>query len=135
MPPETECIRKNKSVYKSIVCQPITWLLILGLFANTWVSQAVTVDMSVYANCFFEKGKTGTLMLIISVITAVSSVLGGRGYWSAAWNTCALSSLLSFCAGIVIAVKTVSIRQTDNKEKRVSKKNQSQKKNRVSAHG
>lgn len=240
MPPETECIRKNKSVYKSIVCQPITWLLILGLLANTWVSQAVTVDMSVYANCFFEKGKTGTLMLIISVITVVSSVLGGavsdfaaqqssdrlqcrslvmslgyifsfifallitssaekgvfaltlsacvmmagaswaggvfwslpvlayrpednvagtaflsaasnipnpiapmvvgvllggRGYWSAAWNTCALSSLLSFCAGIVIAVKTVSIRQTDKKEKRSSKKNQNQKKNRVSAHG
>lgn len=64
--------------YVSILRQPVTWLLVLALLANTWVTQAITVDMSVYAGGIgYSYGETGNLMLMISVITVVSSILAG----------------------------------------------------------
>lgn len=68
----------RQSVYREIVRQPVTWLLVLALLANTWVSQAVTVDMSVYAQDIgYTYGQTGNLMLAVSFVTVLSSVLGG----------------------------------------------------------
>lgn len=70
--------KAKRAVYGPIVRQPITWILVITLIANTWVAQAVTVDMSVYANSIgFNYGQTGNLMLAISVVTVVSSVLAG----------------------------------------------------------
>lgn len=64
--------------YGSILRQSVTWLLILALLANTWVTQAVTVDMSVYASAMgYSYGETGSLMLAISAVTVLSSVLAG----------------------------------------------------------
>ncbi len=48
------------------------------MVANTWVSQAVTVDMSVYTgNMGFSYEETGTLMLLISFVTVISSIAAG----------------------------------------------------------
>ncbi|MBS5063419.1 MAG: MFS transporter [Hungatella hathewayi] len=73
------------NVYGSIIRQPVTWLLVLALIANTWVGQAVTVDMSVYANGIgYNYGQTGNLMLAVSFVTVVSSILaGGVSDWFA----------------------------------------------------
>lgn len=69
---------RQQGGYASILRQSVTWLLVLALLANTWVTQAITVDMSVYANTIgYSYGETGSLMLIISVITVVSSILAG----------------------------------------------------------
>lgn len=68
----------RKGVYGSIIRRPVTWLLVGALLANTWVSQAVTVDMSVYAESMgYTYSETGKLMLLISVITVLSSILAG----------------------------------------------------------
>lgn len=70
--------KKNKNVYGSIIKQPITWILVAALIANTWVAQSVTVDMSVYASAIgYDYSKTGNLMLMISIVTVVSSILAG----------------------------------------------------------
>lgn len=76
---------EKEKVYSSIIRQPVTWMLVFALIANTWVSQAVTVDMSVYANGIgYTYGQTGNLMLAISVVTVISSVLaGGVSDWFA----------------------------------------------------
>jgi MFS family permease len=64
--------------YHAILSRSVTWLLVLSLVANTWVSQAVNVDMSVYAQDIgFDYGLTGNLMLLISAITVVASILAG----------------------------------------------------------
>lgn len=74
---QTEAARQRGG-YAAILRQPVTWLLVLALLANTWVTQAITVDMSVYAQSIgYSYEKTGSLMLIISVITVVSSILAG----------------------------------------------------------
>lgn len=76
---------KKKNVYGSIIRQPITWMLVIALIANTWVGQSITVDMSVYAKAIgFSYGQTGDLMLAISIVTVLSSVLaGGVSDWFA----------------------------------------------------
>lgn len=78
-------VKKKDNVYGSIIKQPITWLMVISLIANTWVSQAVTVDMSVYASSLgLDYGQTGNLMLVISFVTVISSVLaGGVSDWFA----------------------------------------------------
>ncbi|SHK60960.1 MFS transporter [Hespellia stercorisuis] len=69
---------KRSNIYSNIVHNPITWLLVLALIANTWVSQAITVDMSIYAQDIgYGYQYSGTLMLIISIVTVVSSILAG----------------------------------------------------------
>lgn len=77
--PEAEALSRHSSGgYLSIIRQPVTWLLILALLANTWVTQAITVDMSVYTSGIgYTQGETGDLMLMISVVTVVSSILAG----------------------------------------------------------
>lgn len=76
--PAADGTKKKGNVYGSIIRQPITWILVAALIANTWVAQAVTVDMSVYANSIgFTYGQTGNLMLAISVVTVISSILAG----------------------------------------------------------
>lgn len=77
-PQPEQAAPKRSGGYASILRQPVTWLLVLALLANTWVTQAITVDMSVYAQGIgYSYEKTGSLMLIISVITVVSSILAG----------------------------------------------------------
>lgn len=72
-------------VYQPIISNPLTWLLVISLLANTWVSQAINVDMSVYALAVgFPYESTGLLMLILSIVTVASSVLaGGISDWFA----------------------------------------------------
>ena len=47
--PERTEAEKKRTNWR-IVQSPVTWLLIFSLVANTWVVQAVTVDLSVYAS-------------------------------------------------------------------------------------
>lgn len=81
--------KKKNNVYGSIIRQPVTWLLVMALIANTWVGQSVTVDMSVYANSMgYHYGQTGNLMLAVSLVTVVSSILaGGVSDWFAVRTT------------------------------------------------
>lgn len=78
--------QKKDSVYGTIIRQPLTWILVASLMANTWVCQSVTVDMSVYAQSIgYDYGLTGNLMLMISVVTVIASMLaGGVSDWFAA---------------------------------------------------
>lgn len=77
---------RKEGVYSAILRRPVTWILVLALLANTWVTQAVTVDMSVYAQGMgYSYGETGSLMLAISFVTVISSVVGGAASdWFAA---------------------------------------------------
>ncbi len=77
-PEDTGERKKDSRKYGRIIKSRTTWLLVLALLANTWITQAVTVDMSVYASYLnYSYGQTGSLMLMISVVTVVSSVLAG----------------------------------------------------------
>ena len=68
----------RKEGYGAVLAQAITWMLVITLVANTWITQAVTVDLSVYAEEIgYSYGQTGSLMLAISIITVISSILGG----------------------------------------------------------
>lgn len=75
----------KKGTYAAIIRQPITWILIAALIANTWVTQAITVDMSVYAsNMHYPSEEIGNLMLAISFMTVISSIFaGGVSDWAA----------------------------------------------------
>lgn len=69
---------KDSNRYNTIFKQKITWMLIFTLLANTWVAQAVTVDMSIFSSYLgYSYNQTGTLMLIISIVTIVASISGG----------------------------------------------------------
>ncbi len=87
--PYTEIVRTeqaaNSGTYAAIIRQPVTWLLVAALIANTWVTQAITVDMSVFAsNMNYASGQIGNLMLAISFMTVFSSILaGGVSDWAA----------------------------------------------------
>lgn len=68
----------SQARYRAILTSPVTWVLVSGLLAYTWVSQAVTVDMSVYSGSLgYSFGQTGNLMLMISFCTVFSSIAGG----------------------------------------------------------
>ena len=84
-PQERELKAASKNVYGNVIRQPVTWLLILALIANTWVCQSVAVDMSVYANIIgYSYGQTGNLMLAVSFVTVISSIMaGGVSDWFA----------------------------------------------------
>lgn len=77
--------KRGMAVYRPVLKNPATWMLVLSLIANTWVSQAINVDMSVYAQwAGYSYGSTGLLMLIISVVTVTASILaGGVSDWFA----------------------------------------------------
>lgn len=85
VPQKSQLNVPSKNVYGNVIRQPVTWLLILALIANTWVCQSVTVDMSVYANIIgYSYGQTGNLMLAISFVTVISSIMaGGVSDWFA----------------------------------------------------
>ena len=70
--------RQRRPLYASLMRSPVTWLLTLALSANTWVMQAVTVDMAVYTSAIgLPYSGTGALMFMISVVTVASSIIGG----------------------------------------------------------
>lgn len=67
-----------KRSYGPVVRMPVTWLLVVGFIANTWITQAVNVDMPVYsAYLGYEYGETGRFMALLSLVTVTSSVLSG----------------------------------------------------------
>lgn len=69
---------KNSNRYNIIFKQKLTWILVFALLANTWIAQAITVDMSIYSSYLgYSYGQTGTLMLIISIVTVIASIVGG----------------------------------------------------------
>ena len=68
----------NKLPDESITKYPALWVLIISLVAYTWVTQSVTVDMSIYSNYLnYSYSQTGTMMLLISVVTVISAISGG----------------------------------------------------------
>lgn len=76
--PEAPEKPRRSGSYGPILRQGVTWMLVITLVANTWVTQAVTVDLSVYAQDLgYDYNQTGTVMLLISIITVISSILGG----------------------------------------------------------
>jgi len=69
---------KHRGVYTNIVRNPVTWMCVFALLANTWVTQAVTVDMSVYSKSLnYSYSSIGNMMLIISAVTVISSIIAG----------------------------------------------------------
>lgn len=77
-PPSMKKEIKDSNRYNTIFKQKITWMLIFTLLANTWVAQAVTVDMSIFSSYLgYSYNQTGTLMLIISIVTIAASISGG----------------------------------------------------------
>lgn len=69
---------KSSAVYGPILKNPISWFLVISLIANTWVGQAVNVDMSVYLQDIgYNYSTTGMFMLITSIVTVVSSIMAG----------------------------------------------------------
>lgn len=75
--PERTEAEKKRTNWR-IVQSPVTWLLIFSLVANTWVVQAVTVDLSVYASWLgYDYAQTGGMMMAVSVVTVIASTLAG----------------------------------------------------------
>lgn len=71
-------IEKDVMQYRRIISNKSTWILVVAFLANTWITQAVTVDMSVYATHLnYNYSQIGSLMLIISIVTVVASILAG----------------------------------------------------------
>lgn len=67
-----------KKSYINVMRNPLTWLMVLSLVANVWISQAVNVDLSVYTSDLgYSYGQRGTLMLVVSAMTVLSSVTAG----------------------------------------------------------
>lgn len=98
--------QQERNVYGAIVRNPVTWLLVITLVANTWVSQAITVDMSVFAQDIgYTYGQTGTLMLLISVVTVLSSVLAGgvSDYFAARSGNAVRTRSLILALGYVLS--------------------------------
>ncbi|MCY7008639.1 MFS transporter [Fusobacterium simiae] len=69
---------RNSSHYNKIFKQKLTWMLVFSLLANTWITQAITVDMPIYSSYLgYSYNQIGTLMLIISIISIIFSIIGG----------------------------------------------------------
>jgi predicted MFS family arabinose efflux permease len=68
----------QNDVYGGIIGNPLIWLLILALSANTWVMQTITVDMPVYLHLGeIAKTQSGSLMLAIGLVTVIASIGAG----------------------------------------------------------
>lgn len=68
----------RRSINSEIIRMPATWLMIIGLIASNWVNQAIVVDLPIFSNALgYDVGETGTMMMIISIVTVISSILGG----------------------------------------------------------
>lgn len=105
-------LQKKKNVYGTIIRNPATWLLVVMLVANTWVAQAVTVDMSVFAQHLgYSYEQTGTLMLLISVVTVVSSILGGwvSDFFAARSENSVRTRSLILAAGYVLSAAAAAV--------------------------
>lgn len=69
---------KDTKQYRRIIGDKKLWVLVVAFLANTWITQAVTVDMSVYATYLdYSYGQIGNLMLLISIVTVIASILAG----------------------------------------------------------
>lgn len=104
--------KKDSGQYFRILKSRTTWLLILALLANTWIAQAVTVDMSVYSSYLsFSYAQTGNLMLLISIVTVIASVLaGGISDYFASKAKDILKSRVDFvAAGYVVAAIAAAV--------------------------
>ena len=104
--------RKASSGYGRVLAQLITWMLVITLVANTWVTQAVTVDLSVYAEELgYSYGQTGSLMLCISIITVISSILGGAvsDFFAARSENRVRSRALVLMLGYVLSAVTAAV--------------------------
>lgn len=68
----------KNDLFAQIIKSPVTWTLVGILLANTWIGQSVTVDMPIYAKFLnYSDEQRGSLMLIISLLTVVSSIAAG----------------------------------------------------------
>lgn len=70
--------RRDLAVRGKVHRMKSTWILIVSLVANTWITQAVTVDLSVYSSWLgYEYEAIGNMMLVVSVVTVLSSAVAG----------------------------------------------------------
>lgn len=70
--------RPERKTDWQVVRSPSTWLLIFSLAANTWVVQAVTVDLPVYSSYLgYGYAQTGNMMMAVSIVTVAASALAG----------------------------------------------------------
>lgn len=98
---------KGNKKYSEILRHPIMWLLVITLLATTWISQAVTVDMSIYATYLgHDYARVGQLMLIISIVTVIASILAGgiSDYVSSKSTDKLKSRLMILILGYVLAM-------------------------------
>lgn len=71
-------LKKEKSSSFFLIKDSAMLMLVIGLLAYTWVSQAITVDMSIYSKYIgYSYSQTGNLMLTISLATIFFSISGG----------------------------------------------------------
>ncbi len=104
--------RQDSHQYGRILKAKKTWLLVAALLANTWIAQAVTVDMSVYsASLNYSYAQTGRLMLLISVVTVISSILAGgvSDYFAFRADDILKSRVKVLSAGYILAAAAAAI--------------------------
>ena len=93
---------------RKLLSMPATWLMIVAFSACNWVDLSVNTDLPVYAQFLgFSVSSSGTLMIIISVSTLVSSLIAGKVSDFAA-KRCGTDVLrqrvMVFAAGFVVAM-------------------------------
>lgn len=104
--------KRNSRQYARILKDRKIWILIASLLANTWVTQAVTVDMSVYSSSLhYSYDQTGNLMLLISVVTVIASILAGgvSDYFASKANDILKSRIRALSAGYVTAAVAAAV--------------------------
>lgn len=104
--PKKSSDQRDSRQYIRILKDKKTWLLVAALLANTWIAQAVTVDMSVYsASLNYSYAQTGKLMLLISAVTVVASILAGgiSDYFASRANDILKSRVTVLSGGYVLA--------------------------------
>lgn len=103
---------RNLQQYGRILKDRKIWMLVAALLANTWVTQAVTVDMSVYSSSLnYSYAQTGNLMLLISVVTVISSIMAGgvSDYFASKADDILKSRIRVMSAGYVAAAAAAAV--------------------------
>lgn len=104
--------KRDSRQYGRILKDRKIWLLVASLLANTWIAQAVTVDMSVYSSFLnYSYAQTGNLMLLISIVTVISSILAGgvSDYFASKADDILKSRIRVLSGGYVVAAAAAAV--------------------------
>ena len=103
---------RESGQYGRILKNRTIWILVAALLANTWVAQAVTVDMSVYSSSLnYSYAQTGNLMLLISIVTVISSIAAGgvSDYFASKADDILKSRVRVLSAGYIVAAAAAAV--------------------------